>query len=221
MGKSPIRHAVEKLGRFFRNPAAAPIGDARALAEFLNGQAAFVAQTALYGYLRTRMGRRYREMFGDENLAPALTAARDGMYYCCLRDLTVWTIAVVMAGRLPADRLAVIAGLCHRRATGLAPAGMAAPDRALEGFASRLSGLDWVAARDSDRAFSESPEGLVRLAPVSAALRDQDREIIANSVRFRWIEVRRQFRARLNGDTLAADLDALAGTEVPPDGVRR
>ena len=211
MEKSPIRHAVEKLGRFFAAPSATPIGDVGALAEFLSGQAAFVGQTTLIDYLKTRMGTRYREIFRDDAFAPALTAARDGMYHCCLSDLTVWTTAVAMADRLPAERLTGIARHCRSCAAGLVSANMAAQGQ--ESFAARLAGIDWGAASDPNQSFSESPAGLVRLAPVSKAFRDQDREIIANSVRFHWIDVRRQFRARLSADALAADLETLVASE--------
>ena len=43
-----------------------PIQTVEALTDFVETRAAYVAQTSLYGYLKTRMGTRYPHMFRDE-----------------------------------------------------------------------------------------------------------------------------------------------------------
>ena len=50
------------------------INDRVSLAEFLNSRASHVAQTSLYGYLRTRAGTRFPELF-DDDLEPKVVAA--------------------------------------------------------------------------------------------------------------------------------------------------
>ena len=57
---------------------------------------------------------------------------------------------------------------------------------------------DWRAVDDDESEFSASPEALVRHAPIIPELMALDEEIVRNSVRFRWQEVRRELRAKLD-----------------------
>jgi hypothetical protein len=63
-----------------------------------------------------------------------------------------------------------------------------------------------------EAAFTESPAGLVRWAPVIDELKQLDEEIVRNSVRFRWQEVRRDFARHLDARAM---LGALPGATSP------
>ena len=71
----------------------------------------------------------------------------------------------------------------------------------------RLSRCDWHAFDDDECAFTASPEALVRHAPIIPELMALDEEIVRNSVRFRWQEVRRELRATLDADTVLGRSD--------------
>jgi hypothetical protein len=62
----------------------------------------------------------------------------------------------------------------------------------------RVARTDWLAVGNDEAAFTESPAGLVRWAPVMDELKELDEEIVLNSVRFRWQEVRRDFARDLD-----------------------
>ena len=63
--------------------------------------------------------------------------------------------------------------------------------------------------RDDDSIFSQSPEALYYWSPIADELKIRDEEIVRNSVRFRWIEVRRSARQLLNiGSILQSEADA-------------
>ena len=66
------------------------------LIEFIHSRAAYVAQTSLYGYLKTRMGRQYVDIFKDEVFAPSLNKAKWELFFACLADLTVYAIANIV-----------------------------------------------------------------------------------------------------------------------------
>ncbi|MCY4326121.1 MAG: hypothetical protein OXC53_00830, partial [Rhodobacteraceae bacterium] len=51
-------------------------------------------------------------------------------------------------------------------------------------------------------AFSRSPVALAECSPVSDEFKKLDREIVMNSVRFRWNDVREQLAKRLDGDSI-------------------
>ena len=64
------------------------------LAEFIQTRSAYVAQTSLYGYLKTRMGTRFRQVFEDDTFLPSINRAKWRTYGACLSDLTVFAAAL-------------------------------------------------------------------------------------------------------------------------------
>ena len=189
------------------------IADAAALRHFLDTRASHVAQTALYGYLRTRAGTRYPVLFENDAFVGSINHAKWQMWLACLSDLSVF------AGGLLARRAAAAseaAGAVARRAAKEILDRTGTPDDAgplfsqgAEAVRDRLGRCDWASlARggsdlDSVEAvFTESPEALVRHAPIIAELMALDAEIVRNSVRFRWHEVRRELRAGLDADAI-------------------
>ena len=77
----------------------------------------------------------------------------------------------------------------------------------VEAVRERLGRCEWHALADDEAAFTASPEALVRHAPIIPELMVLDEEIVRNSVRFRWQEVRRELRALLDADAVLAGDD--------------
>ena len=196
------------------------VADVAALRHFLDSRASLVAQTTLYGYLRTRAGTRYPILFENDAYVVSINHAKWQMWLACLSDLSVF------AGGLLAHRSRAApeaAGAVVRRAVedvleGLGTPGDAGPSfaRGAEAVRSRLHRCDWPALIEGEDAsaggdgmfaggeavFTESPEALVRHAPIIAELMALDAEIVRNSVRFRWQEIRRELRAALDADAV-------------------
>lgn len=178
-----------------------PIRDRAGLARFLESRASFIAQTSLYGYLRTRAGARYPELFDNDPFVAGVNIAKWQVWLACLSDLA--TYAGGMLAREPGASPERVGALMRSlvddilQATGQ-PAD-AGPDFALHGQAvrDRLAGCDWAAVADGEEAFAESPDAVVRWAPVVDAFKQLDEGIVKNSVRFRWQEVRRELRRHL------------------------
>ena len=53
-----------------------PLDTVAALERFVGERAAFVAQTSLYGYLKTRMGMKFPRYFEDPGFAALIRTAR-------------------------------------------------------------------------------------------------------------------------------------------------
>ena len=66
----------------------------------------------------------------------------------------------------------------------------------------RINSYDWTQHHDDDSIFSQSPEALYYWSPIADELKTRDEEIVRNSVRFRWIEVRRSARRLLDIDAI-------------------
>ena len=182
------------------------IADISALQHFLDTRASHVAQTTLYGYLRTRAGTRFPVLFENDAFVVSINHAKWQMWLACLSDLSVFAGAL-LALRSRAGPAA--AGAAVRRAVVTILESTGTPDDSGPLFAEgaetvrdRLSRCDWHALADDEREFTASPEALVRHAPIIPELMALDEEIVRNSVRFRWQEIRRELRATLDADAV-------------------
>jgi hypothetical protein len=191
-----------------------PLADVSAVMRFAQTRASYVAQTALFGYLKKRMGTSFREHFEDPDFSRVIADSAVRVFASCLADLTVFAVATVARdGALGPAGAAALACHCHDRAL---EAALPEADRrrlladAQARFAARAAGVNWPAAARSESPFAGSAADLVRFAPVSDEFRALDREIVTNSIRFRWRDVREQFRRRADAAAIARDWARLA-----------
>lgn len=196
-----------------------PITDHDGLKVFLATRASHVAQTSLYGYVRTRAGMRYPELFHDDGFVGSINIAKWQMWLACLSDLSVFAgglLAHGVPGSAPRVGQIVAAAVTEILAeTGTpADAGPAFTDTARAVLA-RIEACDWAAVPDDGTVFTESPPALVRWTPIIDELKQIDEPIVLNSVRFRWQEIRRDLRQTLDA---AAVLQGGAGAATDPVG---
>jgi len=204
---------------FRRRPE--PIVDREGFRRFLHTRSNYVAQYSLYAYLRTRTGVRFPELFNDEPFVRSINIAKWHIWLACLADLAVY------AGGLVLQRTHAPAGEVGQLVTAAADsilsevgvpaeAGGEFPGHAAR-IRARIALCDWSAVADDESAFSESPAALVRYAPVTDEVRQLDEEIVKNSVRFRWQEIRRQLRENLDAVGVLADGSSRTRAPVPGD----
>ncbi|MEO3431410.1 hypothetical protein AAFN88_21310 [Pelagibius sp. CAU 1746] len=200
-----------------------PVDSLSGLHRFVSTRAAFIAQKTLYGYLKTRMGTRYPSMFEDDFFVSSINVAKMHVYAACLSDLAVFAVRRAFCDAAVDDGLRRRAALgCYERgladnAEQAAGAEAFSPSEALQAFERRLAFFDWHGGAGGSDLFTESPSALVRWAPIAPELKQFDREIVENSVRFAWREVRRQFEKRIDGAAVAAEAQA-AGAETRAAG---
>ena len=188
------------------------IKDRDSLAIFLNTRASHVAQTSLYGYLRTRAGTRFPEMFENPDILKSINIAKWHIWLACLSDLTVYTgHQMHQSGEI--DELVVKELVTAALNQVLSETGE--PEEAGADFASarekivqRIVTCDWKLEHDHDTVFSQSPEALFYWAPIADELKELDEAIVKNSIRYRWIEIRRSLRKLLDCKTLIETLRA-------------
>lgn len=189
------------LHAFFRRRRLQPIRDVDALRKFLQTRASYVAQMTLYGYLRTRSGVRFPELFNNDQFVASINIAKWHVWLACLSDLAAY--AGGMLRRSGASHIAVRETMQRMVNDILAETG-SPPDAGPEFLAhaervrARVALCDWAAQADGDGPFVESPGALVYWAPIVEELKVLDEEIVRNSVRFRWNEIRQQLRRALD-----------------------
>jgi len=178
-----------------------PINDLDSLKNFLQTRSSHVAQTALYGYLRTRAGTRYPELFENPGILISINIAKWQIWLACLSDLTIYVGGLICQSRQNGERevRGMLMSIVNRilEETGIPEeAGDRFPASA-EVVRERIENHDWADFEDNERVFTESPAALVYWAPIADTLKRRDDEIVRNSVRFRWQEIRRAVRRLL------------------------
>jgi hypothetical protein len=190
------------------------ITDQDALAEFLGSRASHVAQTSLYGYLRTRAGTRFPEMFESPAILESINIAKWHIWLACVSDLCLFTGQCMhQSGKMDAHAIGQLMSAALRQLleqTGTPDEAGADFAAAREKIIQRISQCDWTLQRDDETVFSQSPEALFYWSPIADDLKVRDETIVKNSIRFRWIEIRRSTRDRLDFEALAQLADCQA-----------
>jgi len=202
-----LDRAIAVLRRLFHGRRSTePIRDTAALRGFLHTRASFVAQMTLYGYLRTRAGVRFPELFDDDQFIVSTNIARWHVWLACLSDLSVYAGGMVRhnSGASDADVGRLMQRLVEEILAENGTPEEAGPEYSdhADRVRTRLALCNWSVQTDGDAPFVESPTALVRWAPIVDELKALDEDIVRNSVRFRWHEIRRQLRRALDAESV-------------------
>lgn len=192
-----------------------PIDSALEVERFAVSRAAFVAQKKLYGYLKTRIGTRWPKTFEDEVFQKSIKIATVHIYAASLSDLTIHVVAKALYDeKIDPTIKARFAHHCYLR--GLRDNDAASrfgfnEYASIAEFDRRLEGTDWMFGALRAENFTRSPAALLKWAPIADELKQFDAEIVENSIKFAWVEVRRDFAARLHQEEVARDVVAQFG----------
>ena len=201
---------IKPAKAFFMRLQSRPFQSLDDLGEFIQTRASFVAQTALYGYLKTRMGTKHRVLFEDAVFSRAIQSAAANLFGTCLADLTLYTVArLVRDGGLSGPRAKKLAAKLYQTHLSAGLSQIDDPQIAKDAqarFDLRLAGVKWGDAIDIYHCFAPSEADIIRFAPVSDEFKAQDKTIVGNSVRLRWNDVRAQLVKRLDVDAIMAML---------------
>tara|TARA_R110000868_G_scaffold404574_1_gene682902 strand:- start:110 stop:835 length:726 start_codon:yes stop_codon:yes gene_type:complete len=197
-----------------------PIDSIEKAVDFTHSRASYIAQTALFGYLKARMGTRYRVLFEDDVFSQAIRKSAILVFTSCLSDFTIYiTSYVARDGDLTPEEATILARQIYAEGLerGLRSVDSADhPDGALQQFQARTDRIIWPNVVTSLEVFEQSASDLIDFAPVIEEFKTLDREIVMNSVRFRWTNVRQQFQKRLDAPAVARDWRM--HDRVPPTG---
>ncbi len=171
------------------------------LAAFLHSRASHVAQTSLYGYMKTRAGTSFPMLFEHPDILASINIAKWHIYLACLSDLAVYT-GILLRTRSDASVTHIREILSPIVANIVAINGTPADagddyQSGVQKLNHRLNNADFSQSPDDGSAFVASPAALVYWSPIADQLKNRDIIIVRNSISFRWHEVRRDLRRRL------------------------
>lgn len=186
-----------------------PIDSIEKTIDFTHSRASYIAQTSLFGYLKARMGTRYRVLFEDDVFSQAIRKSAILVFTSCLSDFTIYiTSYVARDGNLTPEEATIFARQVFAEGLerGLRSVDSAEhPIGALQQFEARTDRIIWPNVVASLEVFEQSASDLIEFAPVIEDFKALDREIVTNSIRFRWTNVRQQFQKRLDASAVVDD----------------
>jgi hypothetical protein len=203
---------LKKVREFFRRKSKKlePILNTDRLAEFIDTRSSLVAQTSLYGYIKTRAGTRFPDLFENEEFLRSINIAKWQIWVACVSDLTMFAGGLLYREMPDADRVRRVL----QQAIDPLLARTAQPAEAGEHFSValeklkiRIAGAAFTDAAELENAFTVSPDALVYWAPIVDELKSLDESIVRNSIRFRWQAPRRELREALQPARVLYSLD--------------
>ena len=177
-----------------------PIGSVPELAEFINSRASHVAQISLYGYLRTRAGTRYPELFERDDMLSSINQAKWQIWLACVHDLALFSGRLLSANDPSAIRALLLEAFDSIMAQVGEPAEAGVEfSNSVRAVRNKIQRQDWQSLADVTDAdcFQSSTDALFHWSPISDELKQYDEEIVRNSIRFRWQAIRQYARANI------------------------
>ncbi len=177
-----------------------PIGSVPELAEFINSRASHVAQISLYGYLRTRAGTRYPELFERDDMLSSINQAKWQIWLACVHDLALFSGRLLSTNEPSAIRALLLEAFDSIMAQVGEPAEAGADfSSSVRAVRNKIQRQDWQSLADVTDAdcFQSSADALFHWSPISDELKQYDEEIVRNSIRFRWQAIRQYARANI------------------------
>jgi hypothetical protein len=193
-----------------------PIRTREAFRAFVEGEAALVAQSATYDYLRARAGRLAPQLFREQPFLDALEVTRWEAFAAVLADLMV--IGQTALRTHAVDRTALCAALAelYRQTLARHPT----PGHRADGWrthesdlARRLNATCDAAPQTPDAIASHSGAAIFAHLPLHPDVRRHDEDMVVNNVRFRVLRSWETFMARVDLPAVAADLVVAAGVK--------
>ena len=162
------------------------------LENFVQERSAHVAQTTLYGYLKTRIGTRYALMVEDEKFTESINIAKWNIYVAAISDLTFYVFSYLIDKKnlKENDSEKIFLNILDKELkNGL---DKKIYDNAKNEFIRKAKSINWHNYHLSNP-FKESGLALYKWSPIADELKVLDKEIVLNSIMLKWNLVENEF----------------------------
>ena len=180
----PIKKLTSKFGS---------ISSKKDLQNFVQERSAHVTQTTLYGYLKTRIGTRFRLMIEDEKYSQSVNIAKWNIYMASLSDLTLYVFSYLIDQKQlkknDAEEI-FINIITNELSNGLDKKLF---DSSKNEFTLRAKNTNWNKFY-LEKPFKNSGLALYNWSPIAEDLKVLDKEIVLNSIHLKWNLVKNEFK---------------------------
>ena len=163
------------------------------LENFVQERSAHVAQTTLYGYLKTRIGTRYALMVEDEKFTESINIAKWNIYVAAISDLTFYVFSYLIDKKnlKENDSEKIFLNILEKEfKNGL---DKKIYENAKNEFIVKAKSINWHNYHLSNP-FKESGLALYKWSPIADELKVLDKEIVLNSIMLKWNLVENEFK---------------------------
>ena len=163
------------------------------LENFVQERSAHVAQTTLYGYLKTRIGTRYALMVEDEKFSESINIAKWNIYVVAISDLTFYVFSYLIDRKnlKENDSEKIFLNILDKEfKNGL---DKKIYENAKNEFIVKAKSINWHNYHLSNP-FKESGLALYKWSPIADELKVLDKEIVLNSIMLKWNLVENEFK---------------------------
>ncbi len=173
----------EKISKKF-----AKINSQDDLINFIKEKSAFVTQSTLYGYLKTRMGLKQNMMFTDDIFVESVNKAKWNIFSEAVTDLTFYSVSFLNKkyNINNLDPYVVYETILEKEIiTGL-PKDLC--EKYKSKFKEKINSFNIKEYSDKNP-FINSCNALFHWAPIAEELKELDKEIVINSIKNKWMLV--------------------------------
>ena len=158
------------------------------LAIFIKEKSAFVTQSTLYGYLKTRMGLKQNLMFTDDIFVDSVNKAKWNIFSEAVTDLTFYSISFLNKkyNISNLDPNKIYETILENEILNGLPKDMCGKYKAK--FKEKLNDFD-IKEYSSNNPFNNSCNALFHWAPIADELKELDKEVVINSIKNKWMLV--------------------------------
>ena len=163
------------------------------LANFIQERSAHVAQTTLYGYLKTRIGVKYIAMMEDEVFLKSINIAKWNIYVVALADCAFYVFSYLMSEKNLKEndcKEIFLNILENEKKNGLNDEIF---DRGKKNFLERINKVNFLNYH-LDAPFKESGQALYYWSPIADELKSLDKKIVLNSIHLKWGLMQDEFK---------------------------
>ena len=163
------------------------------LHKFIQERSAYVTQTTLYGYLKTRMGHKFTLMVDDEVFSKSINLAKWNIYIVALADCSFYVFSNLISEKnlKQNDCKEVFLNIIeNEKKNGLSDEIF---NKAKIDFLNRFKKIDFKKYY-SEEPFKESGLALFNWSPIADELKELDKKIVLNSIKLKWNVVENEFK---------------------------
>ena len=163
------------------------------LENFIQERSAHVAQTTLYGYLKTRIGVKYIAMMEDEVFLKSINIAKWNIYVVALADCAFYVFSYLISEKNLKEnncKEVFLNILENEKKNGLNDEIF---DRGKKNFLERINKVNFLNYH-SDDPFRESGQALYYWSPIADELKSLDKKIVLNSIHLKWGLMKDEFK---------------------------